>query len=119
MNIREKLKEYGYDLQDSIYTEIKDTNIEKIVFCTNVGTTFFMVFHIKENKKYELSYLYEKYAVKEDEYCSLFAIISEDEELFYTKNMKTNQFTPIRDLICYSKINNVIIKPDLCRKLVF
>ena len=73
MNIREKLKEYGYDLQDSLCTEIKDSNIEKIVFRTNAGTTFFMVFYIKANEKQELSYLYERYSEKEDEDCSLFA----------------------------------------------
>jgi type I restriction enzyme M protein len=112
MDIREKLKEYGYDAHNSICTEIKGMNIEKIVFHTNAGTTFFMIFHIKANEKYEIGYLYDQYSVKEDEDCSLFAIISDYEELFYTKNMKTNQFTIIRDLICYSNINNAIIKPE-------
>ncbi len=109
MDIERILQEYGYDIKADTTRIYEDKEVKKIYFNTENGAPFLIVYFLKGKKKYEINQLYDKYFKETDLLCSLFWMISKDGQIVYSKNLKTGQYSTVREMVCYNnkQITNV------------
>lgn len=103
MDMERILQEYGYNINDDMTIICEDKEVKKLCFNTENGAPFLIVYYLKGKKKYEINQLYDKYFEELDALCSLFLMISKEERSVYSKNLKTGQYSIIREMVCYSK----------------
>lgn len=103
MDIERILREYGYDIKDDMTRIYEDKEVKKIYFNTKNEAPFLIVYFLTGKKKYEINQLYDKYFEEMDLLCSLFWVISKDGQSVYSKNLKTGQYSAIREIVCYNR----------------
>ena len=114
MDIERILQEYGYDIKADTTRIYEDKEVKKIYFNTENGAPFLIVYFLKGKKKYEINQLYDKYFKETDLLCSLFWMISKDGQIVYSKNLKTGQYSTVREMVCYNNKQIYPVRNCLC-----
>ena len=102
------LEEYGYILNKLKHKVKVIEHITKLSFLTCNNAPYLIVYYIE--KKHDIVQLYEKLNEENDQLCSLFWIIGTDISEVYSKNLKTNQYNTLRNMIAYSDLKEVNVK---------
>lgn len=99
--ISEKLSAYGYNIKD--FSVLNKGEIKKYSLNSTVGVPFLILYAVKDLNEIDINQIVELNKTDDDEYCSLFVVFDNNDWVVYSKNIKTNQYVQLREMVYSSK----------------
>lgn len=105
--MNEFLSNYGYSLIRIPSDMSCHENIKKTRLFSSNKAPFLIVYEVPGTQKSDISLLFEETKQDGDDFCSLFLVITNEKNECYSKNIKSKQYTLLKDMIFYSSHTHV------------